>query len=157
MSDQSYNPRKIYWTSAFVVLVIGIFILKASVVLDLFGHKVILSMAHVGAISSALFSLISLGYYHLRNQKISNILTILHLLLTFGLLLTVFYSIFQIDILDAAFPQLDATKEEIDAFHDSSVEWGQYSRLAGKAFIAFVAVQIFFFLSLFYRMKKKTT
>lgn len=153
MSEQSFNPRKIYWFSALVVLVIGIFILKASVVLDLFGRHVILSMAHIGAISSGIFSLISFGFYHLRNQKTSLVLTILHLLLTFGLLLTVFFCVLQIDLLDAAFPQLDATKEDIDAFHDSSVEWGNYSRLAGQAFIGFLAVQIVFFVSLIFRKK----
>lgn len=153
MSEQSYSPKKIFWFSALAVLIIGIFILKASVILDLFGRKVILSMAHVGAISSGIFSLLSFGYYHLRNQKTNNIITILHVVLTYGLLLTVFYCVLQIDILDAAFPQLDATKEEIDAFHDSSVEWGKYSRLAGQAFIGFIALQIVFFVSLIFRKK----
>lgn len=153
MSEQSFNPKKIYWYSAFAVLIIGIFILKASVILDLFGTKVILSMAHVGAISSGLFSLISLGYYYLRNHKKRNIITVLHLVLTFGLLLTVFYCILQIDLLDAAFPQLNATKEEISTFQESNLEWGQYSRLAGKAFIAFIVLQVVFFISLIFRKK----
>ena len=155
MSKQSFNPKKIYWSAAFAVLVIGIFILKASLILDLFGTKVILSMAHVGAISSGIFSLISLGYYYLRNQEINIIATILHLVLTFGLLLSIFYCIYQIDVLHAAFPQLDATKEEIEAFNDSSGEWGRYSRLAGKAFLGFIAVQIVFFVSLIFRLKSK--
>jgi len=154
MSEKSFNPRKIYWFAALVVLVIGIFILKASLILNLFGNKVILSMAHVGAISSGIFSLLSFGYYRLRNAGTSSFINIIHLLLSFGLLLTVFYAIYQIDLLDASFPQLDASKEEIDAFHDGSVEWGQYSRLAAKAFMAFIGVQAVFFISLIFRKKQ---
>jgi len=153
MGEQSFNPRKIFWFSALAVLVVGIFILKASVILDLLGNKVILSMAHIGAISSGIFSLLSFGYYHLRKQKMNSLVTALHVLLTFGLLLTVFYCVFQIDLLDAEFPQLNASKEDIAAFHESSAEWGQYSKLAGQAFIGFVTVQIVFFISLIFRKK----
>lgn len=128
--DTTKVIKRILWASALIILVLGIFFFAKPFGFQIGGVNLSLSAAHVGAITSGILSLLSFGYHAMRKEPLPSIISIVHVILTVGLLIVVLYyrSMIPDDMVEAAIPNLESTGSEVDGWMDAHHNNSRYQQ-----------------------------
>lgn len=121
MSRATTIFKKTIWITALIILILGIIFFAESFDFQIYDTYISFSAAHIGAITSGILSIVSLGYHLMRNHPFPTFIGIIHVIVTIILLcLVIYYRLMEPeDLSDVQFPNLDSSPAEVSQWQNA--------------------------------------